>query len=203
MTRNATHILVVEDDLPSRQNLELMLTLEGFAVSSAAHGMAGWEAILKLRPALVICDILMPVMSGLELLARVRANEMVGATPFIFLTALGDAASHRNGMNLGADDYLAKPFAPDELIGAINARLRRHDRRFFSLRKDAALAKLSARERDVIGLIGKGLSSKDIAAHLSLSVRTVDAHRASLLRKLDVPNAVALVQLAARITRQG
>lgn len=197
-------ILIVEDDLPSRQNLELILRLEGYEIIAAADGASAWSEMREHAPDLVVCDVMMPGMSGFDLLARVRADAALEDLPFVFLTALGDMRHLREGMNLGADDYLAKPFEVRELVEVVGLRLRQSRRkRPVQDEKPYHLDCLSRREREVLDLIGRGLSSKEIAAQFNLSLRTIDAHRANLLRKLQMPGSVALIQFATRLVRNG
>jgi len=208
---NETLALVVEDDPASLANTQLLLELEGFRVATASDGIAGLAAIHAQRPDIVICDIMMPGMDGMALLAEVRNAPAVADTPFVFLTALVDRHSQRSGMNGGADDYLTKPFEPKELLDTIAARLRRLrqsvqpapsadgiDKELARKRAEIANA-LSQREMEILALIGEGLSSRRIAEHLGISLRTVDSHRAKIITKLDLDGAFGLVRLATKI----
>ena len=120
----AAKILVIEDERSVLQNTLEMLALEGFDVRGAENGRDGVAAALEYLPDLVICDIMMPEMNGYEVLAELREQPLTMLIPFIFLTARTDRRDVRRGMNLGADDYLTKPFTVIELIGSVNARLR-------------------------------------------------------------------------------
>lgn len=121
-----TKILVIEDEDVIRTNVLEMLELEGFEPLSADNGRAGLQLAETHQPDLIICDITMPEMDGYEVLLRVRDNPQIAQTPFIFLTARADRSFLRHGMELGADDYLTKPFTFAELRTAIQARLTRH-----------------------------------------------------------------------------
>lgn len=118
-------ILVVDDETAVRSNLVRMLRLEGFEVIEASEGRSGLELALRELPDLVISDVLMPVMNGHQLLEALRANVLTATIPVVFLTALTDRLDRRQGMNLGADDYLGKPFTRDDVLDAVNARIRR------------------------------------------------------------------------------
>ncbi|MCS6836905.1 MAG: response regulator [Anaerolineae bacterium] len=118
-------ILLIEDETALRENVSEMLELEGFEVYSAVDGRDGVEIALRVHPDLIVCDIAMPEMDGYQVLKTLRAYEATLATPFIFLTARTDRSDVRQGMQLGADDYITKPFSHKELMEAIHARLTR------------------------------------------------------------------------------
>ena len=196
-------ILIIEDDPSICSNMELILRMEGFEVRTAANGVAGLASISENRPDLVLCDILMPEMDGHMLLDALRNDGALSDTPFIFVTALGGRADVRCGMAAGADDYLAKPFSADELVSAVTGRLHRLEAiRLHSaktaLKKEHAflLQRISARELEVLLLVGTGATSRNIAEHLGISLRTVEVHRSSLMNKLDVANAAMLARWA-------
>jgi two-component system, sensor histidine kinase and response regulator len=133
-----TKIAVIEDESIIRRNIVTMLELEGYEVVQAENGSAGVDLVQSQRPALIICDIMMPGMDGYEVLQAVRAAPATTLTPFIFLTARVDRDSQRTGMNTGADDYITKPFDPDELLDAIKTRLQRQaevENKFETLRQ--------------------------------------------------------------------
>ncbi len=120
-------ILVVEDEAGIRLNLTLMLKGEGYTVDSAEDGRAGIEHAKSFGPDLIVSDVMMPELDGFGLLEALRADPRFVDTPFIFLTALSDRTSMRRGMNLGADDFLNKPFTRDELIEAVSSRLKKYE----------------------------------------------------------------------------
>lgn len=119
-------ILVVEDDHPVRTNLLEILDAEGFSVMGAENGRVGVQLANHFLPDLVLCDIMMPDLDGYQVLAELRRNPATMAIPFIFLTARGEKSDQRQGMELGADDYLVKPFTIQEVLGAIRSRLEKH-----------------------------------------------------------------------------
>ncbi|MHB1121732.1 MAG: adenylate/guanylate cyclase domain-containing protein [Ramlibacter sp.] len=114
-----TSILVVEDDAATRNQIARLLRLQGYGTLEAADGAAALDALRRGGVAAVISDVTMPGIDGFELVAAIRADAALAATPVVLLTALGDRASMRRGMTAGADDYLAKPFAPEELVQAL------------------------------------------------------------------------------------
>ncbi|RMH72745.1 MAG: hybrid sensor histidine kinase/response regulator, partial [Gemmatimonadetes bacterium] len=121
-----TQILIVEDEQSLREGVAEVLELEGYTVLSAENGQMALDLLNQHQPDLIVCDIMMPELDGYEFLTRVRQNPRLNTVPFIFLTAKVSHDDQRHGMNLGADDYLTKPFDPDELISAVEARLERH-----------------------------------------------------------------------------
>ncbi len=118
-------ILVIEDDSAIQEAIVDILELHGFQALSAPDGVAGVAAARAQRPDLIICDIMMPFLDGYGVLTRLRQYPQTATIPFIFLTARTTQADFRQGMQLGADDYLAKPFRAAELIAAVNLRLQR------------------------------------------------------------------------------
>jgi CheY-like chemotaxis protein len=120
-------ILVVEDEASIRLNLALMLKGEGYDVDAAENGREGIEHANSFGPDLILSDVMMPELDGFGMLDALRADPRYADTPFIFLTALDDRRSMRRGMNLGADDFLNKPFTRDELIDAVNSRLKKYE----------------------------------------------------------------------------
>jgi signal transduction histidine kinase len=120
-------ILVIEDETNLRENIIDILRLEGYDVLSAPDGSAGVEVARQAQPELIICDIAMPVMDGYDALLHLRSHPDTVSTPFIFLTARADRTNIRHGMELGADDYITKPFSKAELLAAVQSRLKRRD----------------------------------------------------------------------------
>jgi DNA-binding response OmpR family regulator/two-component sensor histidine kinase len=117
------HILIIEDEEPLRQTLAERLTMEGFRVTTAADGEAGLSRIKEEPPDLILCDIMMPRLDGYGVLRALQLDPQTAAIPFIFLTAKTDPPQVRDGMELGADDYLCKPVAKANLLAAIRTRL--------------------------------------------------------------------------------
>ena len=120
-----TTILLIEDNEVIRNNTAEILTLTGYRVQTAENGRLGVEKALENRPDLVICDIMMPVLDGYGVLHVFNKNPQLSGIPFIFLSAKIERSDFRKGMDLGADDYLTKPFEESELLSAIEGRLSR------------------------------------------------------------------------------
>jgi len=118
-------ILVIEDHIDVRENTAEMLELSGYHVATAKNGKLGIETAIKFKPDLILCDVMMPVMDGYWVLRELAKNNGTSSIPFIFLTAKSERADMRLGMDMGADDYLTKPFQKQELLDAVNARLKK------------------------------------------------------------------------------
>jgi diguanylate cyclase len=123
--RMSTTVLVIEDETRLRENLVDLLMREGFRAIAAANGVDGFYQAKTQNPDLVLCDVKMDGMSGHQVLQELRQDPDTAKIAFIFLTGQVEPAHVRQGMNLGADDYLLKPFQPKELIQAIYSRLKR------------------------------------------------------------------------------
>lgn len=128
-------ILVIEDNKAVRDNIGEILMLAGYEVIYAENGKEGADKAIKNIPDLVICDIMMPVLDGYGVLHVLSKNLNTSAIPFIFLSAKADRVDLRKGMELGADDYITKPFDGVELLNAVEIRLRKNE----LLRTDFAL----------------------------------------------------------------
>lgn len=119
-------ILLIEDNPEVRENTYEILSLANYDVVAAENGKTGVELAQKEKPDLIICDIMMPELDGYGVLHILSKNEQTAGIPFIFLTAKTEKTDIRKGMNLGADDYLTKPFDDTDLLNAIEARLRKN-----------------------------------------------------------------------------
>jgi two-component system, OmpR family, alkaline phosphatase synthesis response regulator PhoP len=121
-------ILVIEDEKPVRTNIVDLLSVEGFDAIGAENGQAGLQVLRDQTIDLVICDVLMPKMDGFEVLKALSQNPSTEMIPLIFLTAKTERSDIRQGMNLGAYDYITKPFTRVELLEAVNAQLKKQER---------------------------------------------------------------------------
>lgn len=133
-------ILIIEDDTIMRENTAEILELARYEVKTAPNGKVGSALAREIKPDLIICDIMMPELDGYGVLHILSKDPSTAAIPFIFLTAKAEKSEVRKGMELGADDYLTKPFEDTELLNAIESRLKKAD----IIRKEFA--------RDVNGL---------------------------------------------------
>ena len=119
-------ILIIEDEPQVRGNIQEILQLSDFETLIAANGKIGLEIAQSKLPDLIICDIMMPELDGYSVLSALRQNEATINIPLIFVTAKSERSDFRQGMDFGADDYLTKPFTPEELLNAIASRLHKH-----------------------------------------------------------------------------
>ena len=143
----ARRILVIDDNEALREEIAGVLEAEGFVVETASNGRVGVERMRKQRPDLVICDLVMPDMDGYETLQAVRGDPDTEALPFLMLTAREEREQMRYGMELGADDYITKPFKVGDLLRAVQAAFakiarleRRSETRLERLREQVAMA---------------------------------------------------------------
>jgi CRP-like cAMP-binding protein/FixJ family two-component response regulator len=120
-------ILLIEDNRDIRENTEELLTLAGYEVKAAENGKIGVDMAIKEQPDLIICDIMMPELDGYGVLHILSKRTDTAAIPFIFLTAMTEKSEVRKGMEMGADDYLTKPFDDTSLLNAIEARFRKRN----------------------------------------------------------------------------
>jgi DNA-binding response OmpR family regulator len=118
-------LLVIEDDIDIRELVSFKLTQVGFDVESVDDARAGLEAAAQQPPDLVVLDVMMPAMSGLEVCRRLRADAATASTPIIMLTAKAQESDVERGFAVGATDYVVKPFSPRELASRIEAILAR------------------------------------------------------------------------------
>lgn len=194
-------ILVIEDQAQMRKNIATILEMENFHVTTAENGKKGLDLASKERPSLIICDVMMPEMDGYAVLQAVRDIPALATVPFIFLTAKGDKADLRSGMNLGADDYLTKPVTREDLLAAVNTRLTRrevHDAEVESARSAGGFNPdftspapleslgLTKREAEVLLWVAQGKSNGDVAILLGMAEKTVKKHMGNIFEKLGL-----------------
>ena len=121
-------VLLIEDNDSLRENIAELLTLANYKVETAENGRIGVEKVNTVKPDIIICDVMMPELDGYGVLNILSKNPDTFGIPFIFLTAKADRNDFRKGMNLGADDYISKPFESTDLIEAIEIRLKRDEK---------------------------------------------------------------------------
>jgi len=194
-------ILVVDNDPPFRAFVRDPLERAGFEVFEADDGEAALEAASRRKPKLVLLDVCLPRASGYEVCRelRDRFGDTVG---IIFVSGeRTDSIDRVSGLLLGGDDYVVKPFDPDELLARVRTVMRRVAKPNVSSNGDAirsgvADAELTPRELEVLQLLAEGLTQSQIARQLVISPRTVGTHIQNLLGKLDVHSRAQAVAIA-------
>jgi two-component system, OmpR family, response regulator MprA len=208
-------VLVVDDDAPVRRMLERTLGAEGYDVCAAADGGAALAAVERAVPDLVVLDVAMPGLDGLAVARRLRGKRL--ATPVLLLTARDGVADRVAGLDAGADDYLLKPFAPEELLARVRALLRRgravpDTLAFGDLTLDVAAGRgarggreleLTPREAELLALLlreARTVVSRERAleevwgGELEARPNVVDRYVADLRRKLGDPPLIRTVR---------
>jgi len=121
------YILLIEDNEEMRDNIAGILELANYEVKTASNGKEGIEMVKQRKPDLILCDIMMPELDGYGVIHILNSNDNTADIPFIFLTAKADKEDFRKGMNFGADDYITKPFDGQELLNAVEIRLKKNE----------------------------------------------------------------------------
>jgi len=186
-------ILVIEDDPEMRRNIVALLRFHDYQTFEADNGRKGLDLARRENPDLILCDVMMPELDGYGVLESLQQDSSLALIPFIFLTAKADKDDLRSGMNLGADDYLTKPVANNDLVNAIEARLRRSalqaKREFkpdFSSSKPLLALSLTPRAAETLLWLSQGKTNSDIATILGITESTVKKHVQEIFEKLGV-----------------
>jgi DNA-binding NarL/FixJ family response regulator len=214
-------ILIVEDENNLRNSLSELLRLSDFEVAMAENGQKALDILHAGDiPDLIISDIVMPDMDGFNLCRYLQADDNFRSVPFIFLTAKSELDEIRAGMGLGADDYITKPVKYDDLISAINTRLKKKEHLVSSVaqnlvsadvnsitRKKTKLTEmldlLSVSEKRVLKALAEDKTSKVIAQRLFLSVKTVQNHRSNMAVKIGMTGQNSLLAFAVECQSMG
>lgn len=191
-------VYVVEDDPVVRQSLVMLIATLEVEVRGRASGEDFLDDPLRADASCVVLDVRMPGLGGLEVQARL--NEAGVIAPVIFITGHGDVPMAVEAMRGGAVDFLQKPFDNQIMLERVRQALVRNCAlRQAARQRDIAAARLAAlspREHDVLALLVAGRMNKAIAAELGISAKTVEDHRASIMRKMQVRSVAELVRLA-------
>ena len=156
MTLMPTRVLIVEDDPDIAELMARYLDKAGFVTERAASGRDALKTIGIRPPELIVLDLMLPHVDGLEVCRVVRGNEATAAIPIIMLTARADESERIVGLEIGADDYLAKPFSPNELVARVRALLRRASRGTAPAAKTLAYGPISLdTERHLVSSAGR------------------------------------------------
>jgi DNA-binding NarL/FixJ family response regulator len=198
-------LLIVDDEPNLLLAVAACLKAENYEVSTARSGR---EALLQLAesvPDLIVSDIRMPGMDGYKLVRQLRGSPRTALVPIVFLTAKDETADRIEGFRAGVDAYLTKPFEPEELIAVVNGILNRVERTHSQIARlvgsaepDVPLSfqdeELTDAENRVALAVSRGLSNKEIAAELDISVRTVENHISHILDKKGFSNRVEIAR---------
>jgi DNA-binding NarL/FixJ family response regulator len=189
----------VEDDSPFREHVRVVLESAGFTVLEAVSGEEALRMAKAREPSLVLLDVHLPGFSGYEICRSLREDhgQRMG---IIFLSgSKTDSIDRAAGLGLGADDYVLKPFEPDELVARVRAVLRRMQPRGAEagLRSNDGFG-LTPREAEILGLLAEGLTQDQIADRLVITPKTVATHIERILGKLGVQSRAQAVALAFR-----
>jgi len=194
-------IHIVDDDDSFRRAVSRLLQAAGFAVQGYASAAEYLLARADEQPGCVVLDVSMPGLDGLELQAALAKE---GASlPMVFVTGHGDIPMSVRAMKTGAVDFLTKPVKKEALLQAVQAALARDAERRTAreqfLKRRAGIESLTPREREVFDLVTAGKLNKQIAAELGTAERTVKAHRANIMEKMQVESLAELVHIAAEL----
>ena len=196
--REKATIFVVDDDAAVRDSLRWVIESNGWKVEAHPSAEAFLNSYAPSRPGCLILDVRMPGMSGPEL--QKLLNDRHCSMPIIFISAHGTVPTAVRAMQAGAVDFIMKPFDNVTLLERIDKCVERaRQQSGINQQVNSArerLAKLTAREREILGLVVAGKSNKLIAAELRISIKTVEAHRAKIMQKLQVHSLAELVGLA-------
>lgn len=201
MAVNGLRVFIVDDDSAVCESLSALLESEGFA-ATAFPGATEFLDALKPNPqGCVILDINLPQISGLDLQGMLKERGV--DLPIIFLTGFGDVPKATAGLKAGAVDFLEKPVDNEVLLEAVRKALeigvQRSGEKARQREVEALYAHLTPREKEIIVLLARGYSAKQVGRALGISHRTAEIHRARIMEKLGVQSLADLVALAIRI----
>ncbi|HEX5371849.1 MAG TPA: response regulator [Aquabacterium sp.] len=191
------HIHLVDDDPSVRTSLSRMLTYMGYTVDVYEDPQSFLKHSLPVAPAVLISDMRMPGMSGVELQRELLKLER--HTPIVFISGESQTQEVIHALKNGAVDFLLKPFNMDDLLQAIHKAMARDRERLQNYREQVDARQryesLTPREREVCQLVIKGLMNKDIADHFQCSLKTIKVHRARVMEKLGASSLLELVDI--------
>jgi FixJ family two-component response regulator len=194
-------VFIVDDDASVRKSLERLVRSVGLRGETFASASEFLQRAAANSPSCLVLDVRMPEVSGLALQEKLAAAGP--RIPIIFISGHGDITVSVRAMKAGAVDFLPKPFNDQDLLEAIQQAIARdrQAREKWAVLQDIQrrVALLTPRERDVLALVTTGLLNKQIAAELGMSEKTVKAHRAQVMQKMQVSSVAQLVLLAAKV----
>jgi len=196
-----TVVFVVDDDPSVRKSLGRVIASAGYAVEAFASAREFLERVPVSGPCCLVLDVRMPGVTGMDL--QKMLAEAVHQIPVVFITGHGDVAMSVAAMKSGAVDFLTKPFASKDLLGAIQRAVDKDTRDLGTEARtgeiQARVRRLTPRERQVFALVVTGMLNKQIAAELGIVEKTVKVHRARVMDKMQAGSVAELVRLAANV----
>ena len=190
-------VVVGEPDPDARDLIVRLLSVTGHEVHPVATGTEALEATRELRPEAVLLEVALPEISGYQVCHMLRNEHGDGLSILLLSSTRTEPFDLAAGLLLGANDYIAKPFSPDELVARVLAHT--HGRANHHSGRAALLAALTPSEQRVLRLLAEGMSTKGIAAELSITTKTVGMHIHNAMKKLDVHSRSQAVALAHRL----
>lgn len=198
---NANHkVFVIDDEESVRHSLSWLLSSISLEVEEFASAQDFLDANITCSSGCLIIDVRMPNMSGLQLQQKLLERNFT--LPIIFLSAYGDGHMGAQAIKSGAFEFLQKPYQNQQLLDAVNSALKICKNRTEILSRFEKFDSLSVREKEVLGFVSDGKTSKEIAQALQISPKTVEAHRASLLRKLGAKSTSSVIHMAYLASNQ-
>jgi len=194
---SSAEVFVVDDDEAVRDSLALLIRSVGLTVTTFSSATEFVEAYVPSERACLILDVRLPGMSGLEL--QQKLSEQGADLPIVFITGHGDVPMAVRAMRRGAVDFLQKPFSDQDLLDRVQQALAEQSARRQERESKATLARrvesLTPREQEVMQLVVEGHANKVIASRLGMSQRTVEVHRAHIMRKMEADSLAQLVRI--------
>jgi len=199
-------IFVVDDDPAVRETLSIVLSAGGYEVICFADGAALLAVARNRTPAAILLDVHIPGKSGLDVLKELRGEDY--PAPIFIISGQGDIAMAVSAIKNGALDFIEKPFRGNELVSRLNEAIEAYARRQAD-RSSASVGTLhfpgreplTRREREVLEQFTAGSSNKEAGRHLGISPRTIEDHRANIMKKLGARNAADLVRIVMTASR--
>lgn len=209
-------ILLLEEDTTLLKKIQQLLTLHNYEIITCTSAEEGIFLCRQYRPDLIVCGVKLRGGSGFHFLMELRNDPSLQHIPFIFISGKDSKEDMRMGMNLGADDFLTKPFKSKELIMSIKSRLIRftfyniqhRERKHTTIVSMPVIApeihnKLSKTEFRIMQMIAEGMSTREIAQTLNISIKTVENHRHNISKKLNLTGHNSLIKYAIKnLTQQ-
>ena len=198
-------IFVVDDDRAVRDMLSIVLTTAGYRVICFADGTSLLAVARTQCPDCILLDVQIPGKSGIDVLKELRAQDY--PAPILMISGHGDIATAVEAVKRGAFDFIEKPLFGKDLVVRVDNAIKAFEEREAAARVTTLQPReheaLTSRETEVFGMLSSGATNKNVARQLTLSVRTVEYHRANIMKKLGVSNAAGLMRSAFSVSANG